>query len=231
MTRIMMSGVTSEEDVAAANQVLPDYAGFVFWPESHCYITPEQAVPLGAALDEDITVAGVFVDAPARFVAALLNEDLIEIAVLHGAEDAAYIDELRRALRAPDEKALVKAFPIKTASDIQAAHASNADMVLLNAGLNDDASSGPAFDWSLVAELDRPYFLGGGLTAGNVTDALDQTGAAYLDVCRGIETDGRKDPAKMRAFADAVRTWDREHPRLSFLESLHPEYHGSSAGE
>jgi phosphoribosylanthranilate isomerase len=104
-------------------------------------------------------------------------------------------------------------------------------MVLLDTGLDAEPGSSPAFDWSIIAEIDRPYFLGGGLTAGNVAEALDRTGAAYLDVCCGIESDGRKDPVKMQAFADAVRAWDGEHPRLSFLESLHPEFHEDSDGE
>jgi len=221
MTRIKMCGITREEDVEAANEILPDYIGFVFWPDSSRYITPERAVELNEDLDEDITNVGVFVDAPVRFVAALLNEDLIDIAQLHGTEDDAYIAALRQALRAPDEKAIVKAFVINDASDVQAARESTADMVLLDAGLG----SGTAFDWSLLDGFDRPYFLAGGLDAGNVAEALDRTGAAYVDTSSGIETDGKKDPQKMRAFAQAVRAWDDAHPRLSFLESLHPEFH------
>ena len=46
-----------------------------------------------------------------------------------------------------------------------------------------------------------------------------------MDTSSGIETDGVKDPEKMRAFAQAVRAWDEANPRLSFLESLHPEFH------
>jgi hypothetical protein len=137
------------------------------------------------------------------------------------------IAALRQALRAPDEKAIVKAFVINDASDVQAARESTADMVLLDAGLGE----GKAFDWSLLEGFDRPYFLAGGLDANNVAEALDRTGAAYVDTSSGIETDGVKDPAKMRAFAQAVRAWDEANPRLSFLESLHPEFHEDSDGE
>ena len=221
MTRIKMCGLTREEDVAAANEILPDYIGFVFWPDSSRYITPERAVELNENLDEDITNVGVFVDAPVRFVAALMNEDLIDIAQLHGNEDDAYIAQLRQALRAPDEKAILKAFVINGPEDVQAARETTADMVLLDAGLGE----GKTFDWSLLEGFDRPYFLAGGLDANNVAEALDRTGAAYVDTSSGIETDGVKDPEKMRAFAQAVRAWDEANPRLSFLESLHPEFH------
>lgn len=221
MTRIKMCGLSREEDIAAANELFPDYVGFVFWPDSSRYVTPERAMELKAELDEDITVVGVFVDAPARFVAALLNEDVIDIAQLHGSEDAAYISQLKKALRNPDEKAIVKAFLVKGEADVEAARKSNADMVLLDAGKGE----GRAFDWGLLAGFERPYFLAGGLNPDNVGAALDATGAAYVDTSSGIETDGVKDPGKMRAFIQAVHAWDEANPRLSFLESLHPEYH------
>lgn len=227
MTRIKMCGLSRMEDIEAANRLYPDYVGFVFWPDSSRYIAPEQALALKEQLDEDITVVGVFVDAPVRFVTALLNEDLIDIAQLHGAEDDAYIAALRSALRAPDEKAIMKSFIVKGQEDLDAARATSADMVLLDAGLG----SGRAFDWQLLQGFDRPYFLAGGLNPENVGEALSQTGAAYVDTSSGIETDGAKDPAKMQAFIQAVHAWDEANPRLSFLESLHPEFHGEDAGE
>lgn len=221
MTRIKLCGLSRERDIMVANKLLIDYVGFVFWPDSKRYVTPERALELCQSLDEDITVVGVFVDAPVAFVAALMNEDLIDIAQLHGHEDDAYIASLRAALRTPDEKAILKAFVVKSAADIEAARATTADMVLLDAGLG----SGAAFDWSLVEGFERPYFLAGGLAPDNIAEALDKTGAAYVDASSGIETDGLKDAAKMHDFVQAVHEWDAAHPRLSFLESLHPEYH------
>ena len=94
MTRIKMCGVCSEEEVAAVNEILPDYAGFVFCPNDTQYVTPERALELRDSIDEDITIVGVFSNAPVRFVAALMNEDLIEIAQLCGEEDDAFIDSL-----------------------------------------------------------------------------------------------------------------------------------------
>lgn len=222
MTRIKICGLSREEDIVAANELYPDYVGFVFWPDSSRYVTPERALELRENLDEDITVVGVFVDAPARFVAALMNEDLIDIAQLNGREDDAYIASLRKALRAPDEKAILKTFVVNGGDDVEAAQASTADMVLLDAG----PGGAESFDWKLLEGFDRPYFLAGGLTPQNVAKALDRTQAAYVDTSSGVETNGVKDPAKMLAFVQAVQAWDAANPRLSFLESLHPELHG-----
>jgi phosphoribosylanthranilate isomerase len=206
-----MCGIDSEEKVAAINETLPDYAGFVFCPDDPQYVTPERALELRGSIDEDITIVGVFSNAPVRFVAALMNEDLIEIAQLCGDEDDAYIDSLRSALRAPDEKAIIQAAPVKDESSLEAALATSADMVQLEI-------ASPDFDLALLAGVEQPYFLSG-VGAESIGAALSQTSAGYVDAGMLVDIAG------VRAFTQAVRAWDEEHPRLSFLESLHPEYH------
>ncbi len=217
MTRIKMCGIASEEDVAAVNEILPEYAGFVFCPDDPRYVTPERALELSDSIDEDITIVGVFADAPVRFVAALMNEDLIDIAQLCGDEDDTYIDSLRNALRAPDEKAIIQTAPVIDAASLKAAFESAADMVQLEI-------NGLDFDLSLLTDVDAPYFLEcGGFS--DINAVLTQTYAGYVDA--GIFSD----VGSMYAFAQAVRNWDEAHPRLSFLESLHPEFHEDVDGE
>ena len=77
-----------------------------------------------------------------------------------------------------------------------------ADLVLLDAG---EGGTGETFDWSLLAGIRRPYFLAGGLHPGNVGQAVRRLHPFGVDVSSGIETDGKKDPAKMEAFVRAVR--------------------------
>ena len=76
------------------------------------------------------------------------------------------------------------------------------DLVLLDAG---EGGTGETFDWSLLAGIRRPYFLAGGLHPGNVGQAVRRLRPFGVDVSSGIETDGKKDPAKMEAFVRAVR--------------------------
>lgn len=217
MTRIKMCGIASEEDVAAINEILPEYAGFVFCPDDPRYVTPERALALKDGIDEDVTIVGAFGNAPVRFVAALLNEDLIDIAQLCGDEDDAYIDSLRAALRAPDEKAIIQAAPVADATSLKAALETAADMVQLDI-------KAPDFDLSLLAGVEAPYFLACG-EFDDISAVLTQTGAGYVDAGLFSDIDS------MRAFAQAVRDWDRANPRLSFLESLHPEFHENADDE
>lgn len=197
MTRIKLCGLSRPCDIEAANKLKPEYIGFVFAPKSKRYVTPEKAEELKRLLAPDIQAVGVFVHELPKTVAKLLNDGIIDMAQLHGDEDEAYMNQLRRFTHKP----VIKAFRIKTAGDILCAEQTTADYILLDSG----AGTGTAFDWNLIHNAKRPYFLAGGLTPGNVADAVKALHPFAVDVSSGIETDGVKDETKMAAFVAAVR--------------------------
>ena len=197
-----MCGLRRPEDIEAANQLAPEYIGFVFAPASRRYVSPAEAAGLRQALRPGIRAVGVFVNEEPEIVSRLLQEGIIDIAQLHGNEDADYISRLRDAAG----KSMIRAFRVKGEADLRAAEDSPADMILLDAGAGD----GKAFDWSLLASVSRPYFLAGGLTPENAAEAVERFHPFAVDVSSGIETDGFKDFEKMRAFVRAVRGRDSE---------------------
>ncbi|HIX90359.1 MAG TPA: phosphoribosylanthranilate isomerase [Candidatus Agathobaculum pullicola] len=201
MTGIKLCGLSRESDIQVANELKPQYIGFVFAPKSKRYVTPEKAEELKQMLASDIKAVGVFVDEKPETVADCLNNGIIDIAQLHGYESDDYITQLRRHTKRP----IMKAFRIKTASDIADAEQSAADFVLLDSG----AGTGAVFDWNLIRNIHRPYFLAGGLESGNVGAAIRALRPFAVDVSSGIETDGRKDETKMAAFVAAVRKEDK----------------------
>ena len=71
--------------------------------------------------------------------------------------------------------------------------------------LDSGTGSGVTFDWRLIKNINRPYFLAGGLDANNVREAVKGLAPYAVDVSSGIETDGVKDKTKMKLFVDAVR--------------------------
>ena len=76
------------EDIEAVNEACPDYCGFIInYPLSKRNISVDQLAELKKILRKAMKAVGVFVDAPAESVAMLLNEDLIDLAQLHGNED------------------------------------------------------------------------------------------------------------------------------------------------
>lgn len=199
MTRIKLCGLTRPEDIAAANALQPEYIGFVFAPKSRRYVSREMAAELKAQLFPGIQAVGVFVNEAPETVADLLNAGIIDIAQLHGQEDAAYIARLRGLTARP----LWQAFRVTDAASLAKAEKSPADLVLLDSGTG---GTGTTFDWTLLEKFDRPYFLAGGLGPDNAADAVRQLHPYAVDVSSGIETAGKKDSAKMAAFVAAVRT-------------------------
>lgn len=206
MTKIKLCGLYRLCDIQAVNEVLPEYIGFVFAEKSRRYITPETAASFRQQLHPSIQAAGVFVQQQPEVVAELLNTGIVDMAQLHGGEDERYISRLRELT----DKPLIKAFRIESVKDIFAAQNSTADYILLDSG---PGGTGIAFDWTLVTDIDRPYFLAGGLKPGNVKEAVRRLGPYAVDVSSGIETEGQKDPIKIKAFVNAVREKERSHDK------------------
>ena len=138
----------------------------------------------------------MFVNEEAAVIADLLNTGVIDIAQLHGSEGETEI----AALRALTQKPIIQAFQVKTEEDVRTAEKSTADLILLDSG----AGTGTTFDWEILHNVKRPYFLAGGLDPENVADAIKRAHPYAVDVSSGIETDGIKDKEKMAAFQRAV---------------------------
>lgn len=199
MTRIKICGLYRPCDIEYVNQVRPDWCGFIInFPKSHRSLAPEQVRELRRGLGDAVVPVGVFVDQPVEMAAGLLNDGTVSIAQLHGHEDPAYIAALRAA--APGCP-VWKAFKIRTAEDLEAANASPADLVILDNGYG----TGESFDWALVGGVNRPYLLAGGLTPGNIPQAVSQLHPYGLDISSGVETEKKKDPAKIQAAVAAAR--------------------------
>ncbi|WEV52805.1 phosphoribosylanthranilate isomerase [Bifidobacterium sp. ESL0704] len=204
--KVKLCGLKREQDMDAALAAGPDAVGFIIdFPQSHRSISAERVAELvrymkTRADETGVTspaAVGVFVDQPAGRVAQIAREADLDVIQLHGHEDEDYLAELRELVTMP----IMQAFKVREATDVAQAVESSADMVLLDAGAGD----GKSFDWSLVAEVDRPFMLAGGLSAENVVEAIRATHPFGVDMSSGIETERLKDPVKMLAAVKAVR--------------------------
>lgn len=202
MIKIKLCGLKSLNDIEIINKYLPEYIGFVFYKKSKRYIDYKAAKMLKNALNKNISAVGVFVNEDINTVVKLLNENIIDIAQLHGNENENYI----KTLKSLTNKPVIKAFRVENELDIEKAKQSQADFVLLDSGTG---GTGETFNWSLIKNLDRPYFLAGGLNIDNIKTALDNLSPYALDVSSGIETDNIKDENKIKAFIQTVRQYER----------------------
>lgn len=205
-TKIKICGLRRREDVDYVNRWQPDYIGFILADGFRRQILPEQAAELADHLDPQIQRVGVFVNQPVEFVSDLLDRGIIQLAQLHGDEEEEYIQSLREACEKRGcPSSIIQAVRVRRAEDILRAQESSADFLLLDAWSEKSVGgNGETFDWSLIQGLERPFFLAGGLGADNVAEAIRLVQPYGVDASSSLETEGYKDPDKIREFVKEV---------------------------
>ncbi len=201
--QIKICGLTSKEDILAVNTWKPDYAGFVFAPGKHRLTGPE-AQELRELLLPEIPAVGVFVNSPIEDILSLTENGTIDFIQLHGDEDRDYMMELKSRL-SPGFP-VIKAIRVRQAEDMKEAENLPADFLLFDTytkGLY--GGSGKTFDWSMIPDIKKPWFLAGGIDSSNVTQAI-KTKAFCLDLSSSLETEGKKDPQKIKEIIKIVRS-------------------------
>jgi len=203
-TRIKICGLTRAQDVDAAVALGVDALGFVFYPPSPRYVTPQRAAELIAGLPPFVTTVGLFVNEDAAHVRAVMAEVPLDLLQFHGDEDDAYCRQFGRPH--------LKAARMRPGVDLLefAARHPGAAALLLDRWVEGYGGGGKTFDWSLVPTgLMRPIVLSGGLHADNVGEAVIGLRPHAVDVSSGVEAaKGIKDAGRMAAFVAAVREAD-----------------------
>ncbi|MCL2157013.1 MAG: phosphoribosylanthranilate isomerase [Methanobrevibacter sp.] len=187
-TKIKICGLRREEDIAIVNKFKPDFVGFVF-AESKRRINFNQAIQLKKNLKCDILVVGVFVDADIQDITYLIENKVIDLVQLHGNEDEEYINNLKEF----DESIkIIKAVLVKNEDDIKKWEESNADYILLDSG----KGTGKTFDWDLIGNIKKPFFIAGGIDSKNIDEAV-KFNPFGVDLSSGAEENGFKSQKKI----------------------------------
>ncbi|NBB83293.1 MAG: phosphoribosylanthranilate isomerase [Alphaproteobacteria bacterium] len=204
-TRVKFCGLTQTEDVAMAAALGVDAVGLVFHPASPRAVDTEQAAALVARLPAFVTAVGLFADADADAVRAVLTRVPLGCLQFHGREPADYCRSFGRPW--------IKALAVRPGLDLEAEAARYAGAASVLLDTYDPAlagGTGRRFDWDRVPPpLARRAILAGGLDAANVADAIRRLRPHAVDVSGGIEAaKGIKDPTKMTDFIEGVRDGD-----------------------
>jgi phosphoribosylanthranilate isomerase len=207
--RVKICGVTSIDDVCAAADAGADAIGLNFHPPSPRFIDPRAAGPLIRARPPFLTAVGVFVEQSVRQMCALAYQLGLGSVQWVGREPPA---------EDTYPFGLIAAFRVQQVTDLDAirayvdrmrtaGHAPTA--ILIDAHVPGHyGGTGQTAPWDLLAGFDPgvPLILAGGLTPNNVAEAIRIVRPYGVDVASGVEASpGRKDPAKVRRFVDAVR--------------------------
>ena len=220
-TRIKICGLTREADVDAAVHAGADAIGFVLYPQSPRFVSPERAGELAGRLPPFVAPVLLFVNASPEFIAQGVAAVPNALLQFHGDETPA--DCLAagrpfiRAARIPPGPAGAGFDLLKYATDFAAAHA-----ILLDAHVEGYGGGGQSFDWNAfpwshpLLNASSRLVLSGGLTPANVTDGIHRVRPWAVDVSSGVEVSkGIKDPGQMLAFVAAVRAADNPSSRPS----------------
>ena len=209
MTQAKICGLTTPETLDAALDHGAAFVGAVVFPKSPRHIEPLHAATLFERARGRAGIVAVTVDADDALlteIALILKPDMIQ---LHGRETP----ERARQVRTLTGAGIIRALPVSTAADLEAAADWHdvADHLMFDArppeGSALPGGVGHAFDWTLLAGRSgpRPWFLAGGLNPDNVAQAISLTGAPLVDVSSGVESaPGVKDASRIAAFMAAV---------------------------
>lgn len=211
-TKVKICGLTSLHDARFVSGALVHYMGFIFYEESPRYIKPAEA---GAIINwiEGPQCVGVFVNQPLDDVNMVARQTGIDMVQLHGTESAEYCGLV--------EKPVIKAVHVSenTTADMLAEqiepYRSSVDYLLFDTQTDGQwGGTGQYFDWNVLEQLSSgiPFFLSGGLQAGNVREACQTVHPYAVDLSSGVESEpGIKSFDKIEDFMERMRDiWEQQ---------------------
>jgi len=207
--KVKICGVTNAQDALWAANLGADYIGLNFYSQSPRKVSAKNAKEIAGQLPPFVTTVGVFVDEDPAVIAKLVKSVPLKAVQLHGGESPDYC----RSVKALGIK-VIKAFRLQKPLELAeaTAFADAVDFFLFDR-FSDDAPGGTgetfAWEWLETApQLNEPWFLAGGLTPDNVSQAVKQTHPPAVDVCSGVERlPTRKDFEAMKKFIQTVKAF------------------------
>jgi len=208
--QVKICGISHPDAVTAAIQGGARYIGLVFYERSPRHVAPPLAAELARMVPTGVRTVGLFVEPSNEYLEHVVSQVPLDLIQLHGEETPARVAEIKAAFSMP----VMKAIKVSSVEDLAAAdaYAAVADRLLFDAKPPAKVSALPGgngipFDWTILTgrSWSKPWMLSGGLTVGNVAEAIAVSGAATIDVSSGVEDrPGHKNLDLIRDFLRAA---------------------------
>lgn len=208
---VKICGLSTPEAVDAAIDGGAAMVGFVFFAASPRAIVPHQLGPLVAGVPTHVTRVGLFVNADEETMESVVATGGIDMLQLHGGETPDDVVRLKKLFGLP----VMKAIAVSESNDLDAARVYEpvVDRLLFDArppkGASRPGGNALAFDWRLMKGVSWavPWMLAGGVSAENLAEAVQISGATAVDVSSGVEDAlGHKSVKKIGEFLELART-------------------------
>lgn len=200
-TQVKVCGITRTNDAQSAAQAGAHALGFIFYGPSPRNVKCDQARTILNEVPTVIASVAVVVDPDDELLSNIINEVNPNFIQFHGNESPMRCREAGLPY--------IKALRVQSTEQIQQAvdNYSDASAFLLDAYVkNQVGGTGRTFSWDLVPKLDAHIVLAGGLSAGNVSQAIDNVRPTAVDVSTGVEVSaGIKDKQEINRFMAAVK--------------------------
>jgi len=205
VTEIKICGITNKEDALFAAACGADALGFIFYPPSPRYISPEKARAIIAYLPPEIVKVGIFVNHDVSEVERIRQYCGLDLIQLHGDETPDYCRRFAPSL-------LIKALSPQSDADLDALGRYEVRAVLVDAHDKERyGGTGLTSDWDLAVKVKKSHslILSGGLKEENITEAIARVSPQALDINSGIESaPGKKDHGKLLNIIEIIRNLD-----------------------
>lgn len=203
MVKIKICGMRRVDDIMYVNKYKPDYVGFILSEGFKRTVAADKFCELKDCLDNSIKSVGVFVNEPIENI--LKNyADKLDVIQLHGDENVEYIENFRKKFSGE----IWKAVRAKAVCDIENACGLPVDKLLIDSYSEGSyGGTGKRADTNIItkAEITKPFFLAGGISAENAAEAVSAAAPYGVDLSSSVETDGFKDEEKIREIISIVR--------------------------
>ena len=215
--KVKFCGISQEDTVPVLLETQPDYVGFIFAPSKR-QVTVEQAKSITRSLQDSVHTTsgnkccsrvGVFVNETIPTIVEIAKAVPLSVVQLHGDETVTYIETLRSQLQEEQLESIEiwKAIQVQGKEDILPWKQAPIDGLVVDAYSKEErGGTGKTIDWSLLDDVQVPYYLAGGIGLHNVARAIRRLQPYGLDMSSSLETNGQKDVKKIKSMAQIIKT-------------------------
>ncbi len=215
--KVKFCGISQEDTVPVLLETQPDYVGFIFAPSKR-QVTVKQAQSITKSLQDSVHTTsgnkccsrvGVFVNETISTIVEIAKAVPLSVVQLHGDETIAYIESLRIQLQEEQLESIEiwKAIQVQGKEDILPWKQAPIDGLVVDAYSKEErGGTGKTIDWSLLDDVQVPYYLAGGIGLHNVARAIRRLQPYGLDMSSSLETNGQKDAKKIKSIAQIIKT-------------------------